>query len=227
MPKQWLCIKSANVENMSTCFASSEQCDVGREKLVAAGARYTGCIGQEAASCFTFHSNLMDRTSFDCSATIAACERQRGYAVSEAKTDVRDVGDCTTWRASTNSDAAPSATEARRYGGDEIYCSDMAANGQVIHRYACQFLREDCEAMAEGVERSGEAAFRAQGKDGVDVTMGQCKRTTESAFCSLLATGYICTALTEHCVAMAAEGIRSGKVDTVGRCIEWRPGRFL
>jgi hypothetical protein len=206
-------------------YATSEQCDTGRGSLTAAGAHYTTCLPQDAASCFTFHSKLLDRISFDCSATIAACERQRNYALTEARADVGDVHDCTTWRAGPDDDDPPTRP-SKRYGGNVLYCSDMAANGQVIHRYTCQFEEADCMRMADGIERSGEAAFRAQGKD-VDVTMGRCKKSTEPAYCALFDDGYTCTALKVHCDAMAAEALRSGKVATVGRCVEWRPGKHL
>jgi hypothetical protein len=92
----WHCIKSADLADMSTCFKTAEQCTLGREKWVAAGMHYSGCLPQKRAACFSYHSKLQALDTFDCSATIAACEKQRAYATNATR-DVEDVHDCNAW----------------------------------------------------------------------------------------------------------------------------------
>ena len=225
----WYCIKSISVENMSTCFKSEKQCEVGREKFTTGELRYAGCVPQDVASCFTYRSRLQSKETFDCSATIAACERQRAYALAEMRSDVEDVHDCTPWGApnatqatrSKNADNQP--TKTGRWGGDEIYCSDFTANGETIGRYFCQFLASDCDLGADGTEKSAEKTYAKQGQT-VNVTMGRCKRSTEETYCGRMDAGYFCSGRRDVCDAVMERALQSNKVDTVSRCKEWRPG---
>lgn len=82
---------------MSTCFKTAEQCEFGRKKMTDGGMRYIGCLPQERAACFTFRWKLQSKDSFDCSATLAACERQRAYMLSSMSEDVDDGRDCSAW----------------------------------------------------------------------------------------------------------------------------------
>ncbi len=97
LPSGWHCIKSADVVEMSTCFKTADQCAFGRSRLVAGGLRYVGCLPQARAACFSYHAKLQASDTFDCSATIAACSRQRAYIMSEGRADFENVRDCTAW----------------------------------------------------------------------------------------------------------------------------------
>jgi hypothetical protein len=89
----WFCIKSLTIEDMSSCFRTSQQCEVTRQRLVSGGLQYAGCLGQGGAACFTYDSVVNQKDSFDCSATLAACERQRRYGLNQTR-DVRNVSAC-------------------------------------------------------------------------------------------------------------------------------------
>jgi hypothetical protein len=95
-PSGWYCIKSVDVEDMSTCFKTSEQCAWGLQKFAVGGLRYVGCLPQKRAACFSFYAKLQGTDSFDCSATITACQRQRASMLS-ARADFDDVRACTSW----------------------------------------------------------------------------------------------------------------------------------
>jgi hypothetical protein len=90
----WLCIKSLDSEHVSTCFRTAEQCEIGRALVVDGGARYTRCTTQSRAACFTYFDILRSEKTFDCSATLGACKRQREHASTEMTDDVRDVSRC-------------------------------------------------------------------------------------------------------------------------------------
>jgi hypothetical protein len=89
----WVCIKSLDFEEMSSCFRDESQCTLTHEKLGQSGLRYGPCLGQARAACFTFHNVLQGIDTFDCSATIEACERQRTNAAAKTR-DVTGVSDC-------------------------------------------------------------------------------------------------------------------------------------
>lgn len=89
----WFCIKSMQSEHMSTCVRTRAACDLGRSHFLKSGLTYSPCLAQETAACFTFVDRLEQSESYDCSATIAACERQRAYGLQQ-KADVSDVSDC-------------------------------------------------------------------------------------------------------------------------------------
>jgi hypothetical protein len=229
VPGPWYCIKSLEFENMSTCFKPEDACEVGREKLVAGNLRYTGCLPQTHASCFTFHSKLDDRTSFDCSATIAACERQRKHGIERMTLDVEAVRGCTTWNSLVEPGPAKlTAAERPRVEAAQkrvraLFCSDMSAEGRVLDRYFCRTTMEECSAGAETVEASAERAYRNLDRE-VNVTMGTCRRSTRSAFCTRLDADYLCSGHMEVCQAAVTEGLRSGKAEKASRCRKWRPG---
>lgn len=226
LPAGWHCIKSLDLENMSTCFKTDEQCEFGREKFTASGLRYSGCLPQERASCFSFRSKLQGKESFDCSATIAGCERQRAHALSMTA-DVEDVRDCTSWGSAEARQAGSSDSIARntsKWTGTEMFCSDMSAEGKTIERYICQLRSDDCDEAAASAETSAERAYRQQGRN-VNVTMGRCKRSKERAFCAQLDDGYFCSSQREVCQAAIEYALRANKAKTVSSCTEWHPGR--
>jgi hypothetical protein len=90
----WLCMKSVTYENMSSCFRDANRCLEMRRQLGQSGQSYGPCLSQAKAACFTFHSVLQGIDSFDCSATIQACERQRSYVADKMRQDVTELSDC-------------------------------------------------------------------------------------------------------------------------------------
>ncbi len=89
----WFCIKSMQSEHVSTCVRTRSACDLGRNRFLKSGLTYTPCLAQATAACFTFVNRLEQSESYDCSATIEACEQQRAYGLKQ-KADVSDVSDC-------------------------------------------------------------------------------------------------------------------------------------
>ncbi len=85
-------MKNLTFEDMSSCARTHEHCESGRKRLEVNMA-YGECLEQSGAACFTFTSVVQGTDSFDCSATVAACERQRQYALGRPR-DFESVSPC-------------------------------------------------------------------------------------------------------------------------------------
>ncbi len=90
----WFCTKNLQIENMSTCTRTLEQCQLVRNSMVQSGVNYMVCLPQPKAACFTFHWILQNKDSFDCSATFASCDRQRAHGIKAMGRDVSEVSEC-------------------------------------------------------------------------------------------------------------------------------------
>jgi hypothetical protein len=86
-------MKSARFENVSSCARTAQSCGHAREVLQQTGQPYGPCLPQARAACFTFHNALQEIDTFDCSATLEACSRQRAYALAQTK-DITNASDC-------------------------------------------------------------------------------------------------------------------------------------
>lgn len=95
LPGGWFCVKSAVADELSHCVKTADECELVRKASFEIGLHYGECRPQRRAACVTFHNVKKGRSSYDCSATNADCERKRAKTVQQAYTT--DLADCTLW----------------------------------------------------------------------------------------------------------------------------------
>ena len=211
----WYCIRSLQIDHLSTCFRTKEQCNAGRQRLAGSSMKYSACEFQKKAACFTYYDRLKGLKTFDCSATLTACSRQRRYGMQQLKKDVSRVSKCgAVGRTGTPKVKAKS-------DGRGFFCFDAFINKQRLVRYLCQRRKSDCQKSRRRTLPGMKKTYAQQGRN-AKIALSRCKHSKKPAYCSLWDSGYFCAGEEEVCALITRLAIQSGKVQKASGCMLWK-----
>ena len=211
----WYCIRSLQFDHLSSCFRTMDQCKAGKQRLARSHMKYSACELQKRAACFTYYDRLKGIKTFDCSATLTACSRQRRYGLQQLKKDVSRVSKCGAVGRTGG------AKKRMRSGGRGFFCFDAIINNQRLVRYLCQRRKSDCQKSRRRTLPSMRKTYAQQGRN-AKIALTRCKYSKKPAYCSLWDSGYFCAGEEEVCALMTRLAIQSGKVQKASGCMRWK-----